>query len=259
MNIEKLLVIPQQENIDEFLEISRKYDCGFEYNDFFSPNLLDDADRLEERIYYYKMKEHMPKYTTLHGAFLDVSIFSDDSRIKAVSDFRVEESIGIARQLGAKAVIFHTNYIDNFRLESYRESWLARNEAYWKDKLEKYPDICIYIENMFDSDCELLMRLGKAMKDVPNFGICFDYAHAHVFGDEKKIEEWVVGLAPYVKHLHLNDNDFVTDLHQSLGTGQIDWNKFKEYYEKYFNKASVLLEVTGIEKTKESLDFLATL
>lgn len=256
MNIEKLLVIPQHDNFEEYLKLTEKYGCGFEYNDFFIPDLLDNGDRLEERIYFYKMKPDLPAYCTMHGAFLDVSVFSDDARIREVSDFRVEESLGIAMQLGAKAVIFHTNYIPNFYQETYRDNWIKRNADYWGKKLEKYSDINIYIENMFDTDCELLARLGEAMKDVPNFGICFDYAHAHVFGDENKIDEWVKSLAPYVRHLHINDNDFVSDLHLPLGAGKTDWDKFKEYYKEYFSEASVLLEVTGIQKTRESLEFL---
>lgn len=259
MNIEQLLVIPKEAQIKEYLELANKYNLGFEYNDFFLPELLDDADKLEERIYFYKLCKDMPRYNTLHGAFLDVTIFSDDKRIKEVSDFRVEESISIARQLGAKAIVFHTNYVTNFYLDSYRESWVQKNAMYWREKLHKYQDIKIYIENMFDTDWELLAKLGDAMKDEERFGICFDYAHAHVFGEIEDIEQWVSALAPYVKHIHINDNDFVSDLHLSLGTGKINWYKFKEYYEKYFNKASVLLEVTGIEKTKESLEFIRNL
>ncbi len=259
MNIEKLLVIPQLPNIDEYIQLSKEYHCGFEYNDFFLPDILDDADTLEERIYFYKNKEDMPEYVTLHGVFLDITIFSDDSRIKAVSDFRVEQSIDVARQLGVNAVIFHTNYVDNFKLRSYREDWVNKNFAYWSEKANKYPDINFYMENMFDSDWELLLKLAEKMKDYSNFGVCFDYSHAHVFGDENKIRNWVINLAPYVKHIHINDCDYKEDAHLALGDGQIDWQQFKQYYEKYFSSASVLIEVKGVDNTRKSLEFLRKL
>ena len=85
----------------------------------------------------------IPRYCTYHGAFLDVTIFSQDSKILEVSDYRVEQSIAIARRLGAKAIVFHTNYISNFRQKEYRESWVEKNASYWSKKLCKYPDINI--------------------------------------------------------------------------------------------------------------------
>lgn len=115
------------------------------------------------------------------------------------------------------------------------------------------------MENMFDTDPELLAKLAERMADVPNFGVCFDYAHAQVFGDENRMEEWVKMLAPYVKHLHINDNDLRSDLHLPLGEGKIDWNKFRQFYESYFSQASVLIEVTGLERAKRSLQFLEQL
>lgn len=119
--------------------------------------------------------------------------------------------------------------------------------------------LSIYIENMFDTDPQLLARLGEAMKEHTNFGICLDYAHAQVFGDEKELENWVVSLAPYVRHIHINDNDFTKDLHLAVGNGKINWQEFKRYYTTYFPEASVLLEVTGLEKTKQSLAYIRQL
>lgn len=257
MQIDKLMLVPQREQIGEFVQLAREYGCGFEYNDFFMPDLLDDDKRLSQCIKLYQRPENRPSFSTVHGAFLDVTVFSDDAKIREVSDLRVTQSLEIAKQLGAVAVIFHTNYIPNFNLESYRKNWISRNAAYFSQKLEEYPTINIYMENMFDTDCRLLAGLGEKMRAYPNFGICLDYAHAQAFGDEKELDVWVETLAPYVRHLHINDNDFVSDLHLAPGDGKIDWKRFQTYYEQYFKDASVLLEVTGIEKTKKSLKYLS--
>ena len=40
--IMKYYVIPDLDNIEKYLELSKKYNLGFEYNDFFMPKLLDD-------------------------------------------------------------------------------------------------------------------------------------------------------------------------------------------------------------------------
>ena len=56
----------------------------------------------------------------------------------------------IAMRLSVRAVIFHTNHIADFRLESYREGWLKKSGAYWRRLLAEYPALTVYLENMFD-------------------------------------------------------------------------------------------------------------
>ena len=259
MKIDNILIIPDKENIEESLRLADEYNCGFEYNDFFLPAVLDDKERLRKTIDFYKGLDGLPRYCTSHGAFLDVTVFSDDARIKEVSDYRVEQSLCIAEELGARAVIFHTNYVPNFKLESYQKSFVERNVEYWTSKLEKHPNINIYMENMFDTDCTLLAHLAERMKDTERFGVCFDYAHAHAFGEPNEIEDWVKNLAPYVRHMHINDNDFISDLHLAVGDGRIDWKDFCRYYETYFPKASVLIETKGMEKIRKSLEYISFL
>lgn len=262
MEVKELLIIPQLQQMDEFLALAKKYRAGFEYNDFFLPAMLDDEKALTLRINEYQkymQAGEYPSYCNLHGVFLDITIFSDDSRIRKVSDERIRQSLDIAKTLQCKSVIFHTNYLANFLLESYRTNWVSRNEEYFRQICEEYPELIILMENMFDADAVLLVQLAERMKDVPNFGVCFDYAHAHVFGHADKIMEWVEQLSPYTKHLHINDNHLICDDHLALGDGKLDWNQFKECYKTYFSQASVLLEVSGFEKAEKSLQFLKNL
>lgn len=140
--------------------------------------------------------------------------------------------------------------------EFYVNNWVARNEEYWSGILEEYKDINIYIENMFDRSPGLLCRLSERLKRYENYGVCFDYAHASSFGKEVNISEWSSSLAPYVKHMHINDNDLESDLHLGVGDGQIDWKIFAEHYRKYFKESTVLIEVQGIEKQRRSAEFL---
>lgn len=259
MKIERLLMIPDPENLERSIEIAQKYGCSFEYNDFYLPEFADDQDRVRERIEMYKSENRLPDGCHLHGAFLDVTVFSDDPKIVEVSDYRVEQSLSAARSIGAKAVIFHTNYMPNFQVDYYCKNWIERNASYWKQKLEKYKDINIYMENMFDMSYELLTQLAQRLCTYPNFGVCFDYAHAHAFGDEKQIDSWAASLAPYVKHLHINDNDLVNDLHLCIGEGRIDWKLFKKNYETYFPKASVLVEIKSLDAAEKSLEYIQKL
>ena len=73
------------------------------------------------------------------------------------------------------------------------------------------------------------------------------------------MEVWAKEVAPYVRHLHINDNDFRQDLHLAVGDGKVDWKLFKSYYENFFPEATILIEVNGMEKIRKSLDFLESL
>ena len=150
MRCKKILIIPDRAELSSYTKLADRQDLGFEYNDFFIPKLLDDTEQLDTVIAEYEQMSGMPGYCTLHGAFLDVTVFSDDSLVARASDYRVEQSLTIAKRLGAKGVVFHTNYIANFKTDSYRDSFVKKNAVYWSGKLLKYPDIQIYMENMFD-------------------------------------------------------------------------------------------------------------
>lgn len=252
------LITPRLENIGESLSLAEEYGFGFEYNDFFSPDILDDTERLEKIIGRYRSLE-LPERCTLHGAFLDVLIFSEDTEIMECSEMRVFQSIDAAKAIGAEAVVFHTNHNPLLTAESYRKNWLERNEHFWRKVLEKYSDISVYMENMFDDSPHMLAGLAERLADCKNFGVCLDYAHAVSFGRNTPIDEWVKSLAPYVKHLHINDNNLKDDLHLAVGSGMIDWVKFAEYYSEYFTECTVLIETSNIEAQKKSAEFLKSI
>jgi len=249
-----IYLIPDRNRIEESMELARKYSAGFEYNDFFNPMVLEDEEKIEELITFYKGLDRDRSKDTLHGAFLDVTIHSDDPVIRKTSERRVRQCMEIADRLGIRGVIFHTNTIPNFRVDFYQKNWVARNEQFWRQILNEFPNLSVFIENMFDEEPDLLAQLAVKMQEEEQFGICFDYAHAQVFGYD--IDDWVEQLGKYVKHMHINDNNLVADLHQSVGSGQIDWNVFNEKLQEKQIKASVLVEVKEIEAQKQSLEYM---
>lgn len=249
------LITSRLENIEERLALASKYGFGFEYADFFSPDILDDTKRLEETVRRYK-SVGLPKRCTLHGAFLDVLVFSEDREIRECSEMRVIQSIEAAKTIGAEAVVFHTNHNPLLTAESYRKNWIERNELFWRRVFEKYSDISVYMENMFDDSPHMLAELAERLSDCKRFGVCLDYAHAVSFGRNTPIDVWVKSLALYVRHLHINDNNLKDDLHLAVGSGNIDWVKFAEYYFEYFRDCTVLIETASIEAQKKSAEFL---
>lgn len=252
--MKEIYLIPDLEDREESLELLKKYDGNYEYNDFFIASILEDKKKQLEIIEEYaKFRSDFSK-DTIHGAFLDVTVHSTDPFIRQVSERRVRQSMELAKEMGVRGVVFHTNRIYGFRDTGYLSNWKKTNEAFFRRVAEEFPSIEIYMENMFDEAPDVLTELAEAMRDVPTFGICLDYAHAAVFGKQPHV--WLRRLAPYIKHMHLNDNDLQEDLHLAVGQGKIDWEQFQRELEENHVSATALVEVKGVEKQRISLEYM---
>lgn len=251
--MKQILIIPDRNHMQECLELAEKQNLGFEYNDFYIPDILDNESLLSDIIEEYK-KAELPQYCTMHGAFFDVIPFSMDKKIKEISHQRIQQSLDIARKIGAQAVVFHTNYDPFLSTESYVNSWLDTNEVYWGQVLKQNADINIYLENMFDTTPDVLLELSKRLCKYPNYGVCLDWAHASISKVDPVI--WAEKLGTYVKHVHINDNDLVSDLHLAWGDGRIQREVFYQCYEKYMSQATVLVETSSMENKIRSLELL---
>ncbi len=249
------LIIPDRERIEQSLALAKQYGLGFEFNDFFFPRILDDEKKKEEIATFYDGID-MPGLLTTHGDFFDVLIFSEDPEIVKISEKRIRQSLDVALRVHAKAVILHTNYEPLLTQEYYRKVWRDRNEEFFRAICSEYPTIQIYMENMFDKDPSELKMLCDSMKDVSNFGVCLDYAHAFVFGTGAALDEWVGDLSEYIRHVHINDNDGKGDLHLAVGDGIIDWEEFVKLRKQYFPDATVLVETTPLDRQEKSLKFM---
>ena len=249
-----IYLIPDRNCMEESMALAKEYGAYFEYNDFFSPTVLEDDAKIEELIAFYKGLERDRSNDTLHGAFLDVTIHSDDPLIQKASEHRIRQCMEIASRMGIRGVIFHTNMIPNFRVDYYQKNWVARNVKFWHQILREFPNLSVFIENMFDEEPDLLAQLALGMQDEERFGICLDYAHAQVFGHD--IDDWMEKLGKFVKHMHINDNNLAADLHQGVGSGQIDWEVFSEKMKEKQIDTTVLIEVKELDTQKQSLEYM---
>lgn len=249
-----IYMIPDYRQLLASVDMAKEYGLCFEYNDFFFPDILEDEAAIEERIQAYSSLERDGSGDTMHGAFFDVTVFSYDPRIREISMLRMRQSMEIAKRLGLRAVIFHGNYLPFLRRESYDAAWLSYTEDAVRSLAKEYPGIGIYLENMFEDSPELLVRLAERLRDVPEFGLCLDYAHALLNSD--KIEGWMRAMAPYLRHMHVNDHHFDGDVHLVPGEGMTDWQEFFSLKDRYAPEATVLCEVRGLDATRRSVEFL---
>ena len=250
----KLYLVPDRTDLERVCSLAEEYGCAFEYNEFYIPKIMDDPKMQEEIITGYGTYKKDFSMDTMHGAFLDVTIHSDDPLIRDASMQRVRQSMETAKRMGLRGAVFHTGRLAGFRAEGYLKNWCDRNVAFFTEIARHYPDQQIYMENMFDEAPDIMAGMAERMQGIGNFGICLDYAHAMLSG--RSGEEWIRTLAPYIRHIHINDNDLVNDLHLAVGTGKLDWQEFDRLIRQYQINASVLVEVSGYQAQKESLEYM---
>lgn len=249
-----LEIIPSLEKIEEYMALAERYGMAFEYNDFFSPELLDDGRALQERIKAYKSLGRPLGVDTLHGAFYDTLPFSWDSGIRRHSIYRMQQCMELADELGCRGVVFHTNFSPDFlNNEKYRGNWLdcMRDTV---TKLLAGSRCGIYLENMFDRSPDELAELSLSLQGEDRYGVCLDIAHMRLATDKPR--EWFRVLAPYIRHFHINDTHLEFDEHLALGRGSIDWAEIGALLEEFgLKNQSRLIEVSGLDKIRESLKY----
>lgn len=249
----RILIVSRADKINEYKKIADEYDVGFELNDFYNPVVLEDKEELNQLIDFYQYTG-LPVGSTMHGAFFDIVVFSFDSRIREISELRLEESMNTAVRLGVKGVVFHTNYSPMLSGPEYDKRAIEMTADFMECLLKRYPDTEIYLENMFDTDPEILAALSERLSVYDNYGVCFDYAHASISATPMK--EWLEVLSPYIKHVHINDNDLKRDQHLAVGDGKINWEEFMQFKKQYFDESSILIETMLPENQRRSLEYL---
>lgn len=252
----QFLITSKINQLEAHLRLCEEFGVAIEFNDFFEPDLLDNKDGLIQVMDSY-VNAGIPKNSTMHGVFFDISIASADERIRRVSCERMRSSMEIARQLGLRAVVFHANYNSMLKSEVFDRNFVIRTVDFLKELLITYPETEIYVENMFEHDTHILRAIAEELSEYDNFGLCLDWSHAVIFGGGAK--EWVEELHPYIRHLHINDNDLHNDLHLAVGSGEINWSEFKDYYSRFFSNCSVLVETENPVNQRMSLEFLRNL
>ena len=252
--MKKIYLIPDINNLEKTMELANTYDAGFEYNDFFLPQILDNEEEVKRRIQTYKSLDRDRSSDTLHGVFLDITIHSADEKIRSISEERVHQVLSIAEELEIRGVVFHANLIPGYYSESYLRGWLDASISFWKRMLAEYPSLEIYIENMFESRIEDLKRLAEAMSDEPRFGICLDYGHSQLYGKDGM--DWIAEMTPYIRHCHINDNDLYDDRHWELGSGKLNWNHFNDGVRNSRIEPTVLIEVRDLDMWQKSAEFM---
>jgi len=228
---------------------------GLELSYFAIPEHLerdDFQDKVEET------KELLKDFSypvSIHGAFYDLSLTARDPMIVNVAEYRIRESLDIARELGMTQVVFHANYFPSKR-KGFKELWLEKQIAFWQKILPQAEEfgITMMIENTREPDASYIGDLLTAL-DSPYAKTCLDTGHTHCFTDSRiPLREWVKVYGKHLAYVHLHNNYGVRDEHLAFTTGTLDFDDFFESLERLDNYPTMIMELKTREEFLKSYE-----
>ena len=159
---------------------------------------------------------------TLHGPFWDLNPGSVDFLIRQMSRLRLQQFLDLLDVFQPRQVVCHTGY-DPRHHHGHRQLWMDRSLAAW-EPLVKRAESCkvpLLLENVWEYDPYLHKELFESLES-PCFGFCLDVGHQNSFS-RTILAIWLEVLSPFLKEMHLHDNDGTGDDHLPIGRGNIDF------------------------------------
>jgi sugar phosphate isomerase/epimerase len=243
-------------NAQACADLAVEYGLGMEIMAFAYPSVLDGDWRAQVRS-YQKIVQRVPGVITLHGPFMDMQVGTPDVQIERVVKGRFRHVLGIARDLGARLVVLHANYIANILTQEYRIGWQQRNLHFWADiaRTAEQMGVQVAVENMWEFDPYIIGDVLRQL-DHPYIRACLDVGHTRLYS-RVPFSEWLAATAPYLVHIHLNNNDGTMDNHSGLGNGVVAYDAVLPLLRTLPHPPTMTLEMDSVDEMRASLPYFS--
>lgn len=255
MQLNQVLIQLQGVELSHALPHLEQGRLGLEVVGFASPQVLDGG--WEQQVAELQpLCRRLPGPISMHGPFLDLSPASPEPRLRALTKERYRHALCIAKGLGARYLVLHSQFNPNLRQPTYPKLWLEQNLRFFDDLLPEIEaaELTILLENMWDSCPDHLARLLQALPSQW-FAACLDAGHAHLHS-AVGWQNWVETLGERLRYVHLSDNHGDWDEHLALGQGNVDFSGLLQTLQDYGRRPWFVLEVRLWSEVQQSLRYL---
>nr|HID13503.1 hypothetical protein [Anaerolineae bacterium] len=258
--MERILLATYQRDITRHYELAQAHGVGLELQVYgYDTDLLDSGWR--ELLDQHKaLLQDFEGELAVHGAFYDLSPASRDRRIVALTRERYTLNLDIAAELGARHLVFHTDFLPVVRHPAYRPRWTERQVDFWGPMAEEAAKrgVVIALENMWESEPGVIGDVLEQV-DSPHLCACLDVGHVYLFSDYLPLETWVERIGHRLVHCHLNNHRGFYDEHLPLDFrgGVIDYKRdVLPLLRALPNQPAFSLEMDDLEHLERSLRYL---
>ena len=225
---------------------AREYGFGLEIAEFCTAWNIDRRFKLTDS----RVRESLQgvSRSILHAPSNELFPCAIDEKARELAAYRYRQAIDLAKRYGSKKVVIHGGY----HPWMYYPVWyVGQSVSFWKDFLKEDPGVEIVLENVLETQPDLILEILEGVDD-PRLRMCFDVGHINAYS-YIPIMDWLETCAPWIGHIHVNNNDGREDLHQSLPDGSIPMKELLRRIQDLCPDATVTLEVT---EAKSSLEWL---
>jgi sugar phosphate isomerase/epimerase len=193
---------------------------------------------------------------TLHGPFFDLVPGGMDKRILQASRERLKQAFDLIPLFNPLSIVCHTGY-DRKRYIDDQDQWLETAMETWTQLLQSLEgsETILMFENVYEKTPNMLLRLIKGL-DSERVGFCFDAGHMNVFS-KTDLDGWLTAMTPFLKQLHLHDNEGDRDDHLAIGAGKINFDRLFSHIERKQLKPIITLEAHQEQALWTSLETLS--
>jgi sugar phosphate isomerase/epimerase len=188
---------------------------------------------------------------TVHAPYGDLNLATLHDPIWRESIRQVCSCIESASRITDRVTI-HPGYLSPLGKLMPEKVWGFQKEALRQiGKCAKEHSVLACLENMIGVK-EFLCRLPEELigmtEGIEGIGMTFDFGHANTMG---KVSDFLA-VVKKAHHIHIHDNNGMSDEHLALGEGTIPWAKVgKKITEDY--SGVVVIEGKSIDEAKKSL------
>jgi sugar phosphate isomerase/epimerase len=241
-----------KDTLDEVQPFAQERQFDLEIVDLIKPQVFwNELDSV--LAVYLSRLEDQPGTRSLHGPFIDLYLHSLDLKVAELSRVSIEQTLELSDKLSVAFTIFHGNFLPLIDQDSYRRHWVRTHSEYWSRVCKNFRTT-VLLENLWDRTPELFLEVLEQVGS-PSLGMCLDIAHCTVYSP-LDLEDWLRALGPYIKILHINDNDGVHDFEWPPGRGVTNWQRVTDLVARYCVSPHVSLELSTREDVDEAFRFM---
>ncbi len=212
---------------------------GLEFGSYeLSPENLDSAGRRRIR----SLAEAHLVALSIHFLHRDIAPASHDPVRRARHLNELDQTLGMAQDIGAEVVVVHPGPIDcpgvdpTQASESVRQDSIEILTQFLADIAPKAQKagVVVTVENMHHVPGQVIQNYGELLGLVeclnsPAVQITLDMGHAD---RSDGITEAFEIFSPYLRHIHIHDSDGKRD-HLEIGLGTLDFARWSETLQAY--------------------------
>ena len=253
--IDRVFAAPKGPELEQGIEFALSHGLDYELATFYYVENLDQKDREIAR--YNQLLANFTGMLSMHGPIFDTNVVSLDPELQRISQYRYLQAINIAKEMGVRYLVFHSQWTPIYPSANATRMWLAKLTDYWEKMIAEHlegSNLTVLIENFLDPNPETMLTLLNRINS-PHLKACLDTGHINIFSPMSPID-WLKHLGSQVVYIHAHNNGGELDSHDSFDQGVLDMESFLNHLALLPQKIHLAIETSTVKGLSRSYDIL---